>query len=174
MDTVRFEEILRSENRKIFNYLLKMLRNREDAEDVMQDVFLAFYKKMGNVDERSYLSYLFKSAYNKALNKIKKNKRYNKVYSNTPDPEVYPDKQPERNDNPHQEVISKAFQKLKPVEAQLIEMQYYQKMSYQQIADALSLTVSAVDSRLVRAKKKLKKFILQEKKPGIVTNNQRC
>ena len=53
-------------------------------------------------------------------------------------------------------------------------MQYYQKMSYQQIADALSLTVSAVDSRLVRAKKKLKKFILQEKKPGIVTNNQRC
>jgi RNA polymerase sigma-70 factor (ECF subfamily) len=170
MKTVRFEEILRSENRKIFNYLLKMLRNREDAEDTTQEVFLAFYRKMETVDEKSYRSYLFKSAYNQALNKIRKNKSYNKVYNSTAAVENYPDKQPDSNDNFHKELVSNAFRKLKPQEAQLIEMQYYQKMSYQQIAEALGLSVSAVDSRLVRAKKKLKKFILQEKKSGIVTN----
>jgi DNA-directed RNA polymerase specialized sigma24 family protein len=43
-----------------------------------------------------------------------------------------------------------------------LELQFYQKLSYKEIADTLNLSVSAVDSRLVRAKKKLKKIISQD------------
>ncbi|MDP8201232.1 MAG: sigma factor-like helix-turn-helix DNA-binding protein, partial [Candidatus Tenebribacter burtonii] len=62
---------------------------------------------------------------------------------------------------------------LKPEEALIIELQFYQKMNYKQIAETLETTQSAVDSKLVRAKKKLIKIInaqkkMQEDRPNIV------
>jgi RNA polymerase sigma-70 factor (ECF subfamily) len=60
------------------------------------------------------------------------------------------------------QIISAALAKLPSKYALLLELQYYQKLSYKEIADTLNLSVSAVDSRLVRAKKKLKKIISQD------------
>ncbi|MDP8267118.1 MAG: sigma-70 region 4 domain-containing protein, partial [Candidatus Tenebribacter davisii] len=62
---------------------------------------------------------------------------------------------------------------LKPEEALIIELQFYQKMNYKQIAETLETTQSAVDSKLVRAKKKLINIIneqkkMQEDRPDIV------
>ena len=173
MDRDKFEEILKSESKRIFNYLLKILRNREDAEDLLQEVFIAFYNKMVGVDENSFRPYLYRSAYNMALNKIKKRKKYNNVYHNVAEIDNFPvPYNPSEENSNAWEWIKLAFHKLKPQEILLIEMQYYQKMNYKQIANALSLSVSAVDSRLVRAKKKLKKYILQEKKHQSVSNNR--
>ena len=55
MDTQKFEAIMNQYSRQIFNYLLKTVRDREDAEDILQDVFTAFYRKMNTVQEKSYL-----------------------------------------------------------------------------------------------------------------------
>jgi RNA polymerase sigma factor (sigma-70 family) len=63
MEREKFEEILQKEGKKIFNYLLKILRNRSDAEDLLQEVFIAFYKKMDTINENAFSSYLFKIRY---------------------------------------------------------------------------------------------------------------
>ena len=60
-------------------------------------------------------------------------------------------------------MIKKCLQQLSMEDAFIIELQFYQKMNYKEIAKTLECTVSAVDSRLVRAKRKLKKNILQYK-----------
>jgi len=52
MDRLEFEFILRENNRRILNYLLKILRNQEDAEDILQDVFISFYHKMENIKRK--------------------------------------------------------------------------------------------------------------------------
>lgn len=167
MDKAEFEFILRENNKRIFNYLLKILRNQEDAEDILQDVFIAFYHKMANVDENAYPSYLFKTARNKALNLIKSREK-KKLLSRE---QIINRKTQENNSNQEdrkKEIIKRAFGKLPPKYALLLELQYYQKMSYKEIAKTLSTTISAVDSSLVRAKKKLKKIISQEMKENFV------
>ncbi len=174
MDRNRFEVILRAENRKIFNYLLKILRHREDAEDILQETFMAFYKKMAVVSDESYIPYLFRTAHNKALNliKIKQKKENISNYSNM---EHLPDSansQPTEEDNSKNEIIKKAISKLHPRYALLLEMQFYRKMSYKEIALALDITAGAVDSRLVRAKKKLKKIISQDMNDPAVLKNR--
>ena len=79
MKKSKFKAILKAENKKVFNYLLKILRHREDAEDVLQETFIAFYHKMENVDAKSYRSYLFTTAYHKGLNVIKVRKKREKT-----------------------------------------------------------------------------------------------
>ena len=163
MDRSGFEMILRAENKKIFNYLLKILRNREDAEDIMQETFLSFHKKMDTVSEVTYVSYLFRTAHNKALNLIKKRNKHNKFGSNYSEMEYMPDRGTDNfADEQKSKVVQNALVKLPKKYVLLLELQFYQKMSYKEIADKLEITVSAVDSKLVRAKKKLKKVILQD------------
>ena len=163
MNDNKFEMLLKNEGKKLYNYLLKILRNKEDAEDILQETFIAFHKKMNSVKESSYKSYLFRTAYNKALNLIKKRNAKNKLVTSYNEMEHFEDKPNENNENQH-ELIKEAFSKLKPKEALLIELQYYQKMGYKQIAEVLETTPSAVDSKLVRAKKKLVKIINEQKK----------
>ena len=174
MDRNRFEVILRAENKKIFNYLLKILRHREDAEDILQETFAAFYKKMNVVSDEFYISYLFRTAHNKALNLIKvRQKKENFInYSNM---EHLPDSansQLTEEDNSKNEIIKKALSMLPKKYALLLEMQFYRKMSYKEIALALDITAGAVDSRLVRAKNKCKKRRAQDMNDPDVLKNR--
>ncbi|MDA3813910.1 MAG: RNA polymerase sigma factor, partial [Candidatus Cloacimonetes bacterium] len=148
---------------KVYNYLLKILRNKEDAEDILQETFIAFHKKMRLVNESSYKSYLFRTAYHKALNHIKKRNAKNKLVTNYHEMDHFSE-EPIENNEQQKELVKNALSQLKPEEAILIELQFYQKMNYKQIAETLETTQSAVDSNLVRAKKKLIKIINEQKK----------
>ena len=163
MNNYKFEVLLQNESKKLYNYLLKILRNKEDAEDILQETFIAFHKKMSTVKESSYKSYLFRTAYHKALNLIKKRNAKNILVTNYNEMGYFEDKQPMNNEQKN-ELVKDALSQLKPEEALLIELQFYQKMNYKQIAETLETTQSAVDSKLVRAKKKLIKIINEQKK----------
>lgn len=158
-----FEVLLKKEGKKVYNYLLKILRNKEDAEDIMQETFVGFYKKMDAVNEKAYKSYLFRTAYHKALNFIKKRDKKRDQEINYTEMEHF-----QSEDNSSKEdkniVVKNALSKLKPDEALLLELQYFQKMSYKQMAETLETTVSAIDSKLVRVKKKLIKILNKQKK----------
>ena len=163
MDRNKFEDILRWENKKIFNYLLKILRNKEDAEDILQETFLAFYRKMDIISDETYISYLYRTAHNKALNHIKKRKKQNKFSSNYSDMNYMAEEKNDSEPNVQKSIsVKKALAKLPEKYAILLELQFYQKKSYKEIADMLEMSVEAVDSKLVRAKKKLKKIIMQD------------
>lgn len=181
MDKNNFEEILRTHNQKVFNYLLKMLRHHEDAEDILQETFMAFYSKMDVISEEAYLAYLYRTAHNKALNLIKKRKNQDKYSSNYAEMEfISVDETPEELPRTEREILPRVFSKLPEKYATILEMQFYQKMSYKEIAATLELTERAVDSKLIRAKRKLKKLISQEmtnedvlKKRGDKNENER-
>jgi len=172
MNDNKFEVLLQNESKKLYNYLLRILRNKEDAEDILQETFIAFYKKMNSIKESSYTSYLFRTAYHKALSHIKKRDKKNKLVTNYNEMEHFEDTSTKNNEQQNK-LVKEAISQLKPKEALLIDLQYYQKMSYKQIAEVLETTQSAVDSKLVRAKKKLiiiinEKKKMQENKPNIV------
>jgi RNA polymerase sigma-70 factor (ECF subfamily) len=172
MNSRMFETLLQNESKKMYNYLLKMLRNKEDAEDILQETFIAFHKKMDSVNETSYKSYLYRTAYHKTLNHIKKRDKKNKLVTSYDEMEHFEEKTNENNEDKNL-LVKNALSQLKPEEALIIELQFYQKMNYKQIAETLETTQSAVDSKLVRAKKKLIKIInaqkkMQEDRPNIV------
>lgn len=166
----RYENIVQKESKKLFNYLLKTLRNREDAEDIFQETFLAFYNNIDRVNPSTYKSYIFTTAYHKALNLIRKRKN-NKEFA-TENAENFQTKKEEKPKEKNL-IVKEALSQLTQEEALIIELQFYQKMSYKEIAKSLNTTEPAIDSKLVRTKKKLRKIIkkikkAQGKKPDFV------
>ena len=112
MNNDKFEELLQNESKKLFNYLLKILRNREDAEDILQETFIVFHKKMNFVRESSHKSYLFRTAYHKALNFIKKRNAKNKLVTNYPEMEHFEDERTKNNEQQN-ELVKNALSLLK-------------------------------------------------------------
>jgi RNA polymerase sigma-70 factor (ECF subfamily) len=161
MKITKFELILRDYGAKVYNYILKILQHREDAEDVMQETFLAFFKKMDDIDEKALVSYLYRIAHNKSLNFIRKRKKENNHFSSEENLEHIPQEIPEE-DAGDIDKIKVALTRLSASESAILEMQFYQKKSYKEIAEVFGISEKAVDGRLVRAKRKLKKLFLQD------------
>jgi len=153
-----FESIVDKYSGKLYGYLMKLLSTHADAEDVLQDVFVSFYAKMAFINSEKFSSYLFRTAHNKAINHLKKEKRY-APYNDFKHAQV---SEPQPDEENKAKKIRQALKKLKPKELLAVELQIYQNKSYREIADIMETTPNAVDSLLVRAKKKLRIF-LQDK-----------
>ena len=169
MNKKNYSLIVKEKGQKIFNYLLKILKQREDAEDVYQQVFIKFLDKVDSVNEKAYDSYLFRMAYNNALNYI--NKR-NKVTDLTDDHIANLEASKEKEESNNNNIMIKNYLSQIPTnQATAIELKVFQRKRYKEITIIMGLSESAVESLLVRARKNLRKIIAKEKRNVFVLSN---
>lgn len=155
----QFEAFLLSHEKRIYHYLLSLLGNETDAHDVVQNVFIAFYEHIDRVEEVTALAYVYKIAYNKSMTFLKQKSRYVSY-----EPEVFdriPDT-PQAAPKQDFSALREAVRLLPPRLAAVIQLQYYEQLSYKQMSEQLGISVKAVESLLVRAKKMLRKKMLKE------------
>jgi RNA polymerase sigma-70 factor (ECF subfamily) len=131
--------------------------NEQDTMDLVQAVFIAIYENFERIEEPTALSYTYRVAHNKAMTFLKNKSRYISVdpisFANIP--------QPSKPEEVDYSALQKAVAELKPRLAAVIQLQYYEGLSYKEIAQRLGLSVKAVESLLVRAKRTLRKKIMQ-------------
>ena len=165
-----FEDIYQENAEMVLNLAYRMTGKQEVARDLTQDVFIKVYEKLNSFREHSKVStWIYRIAMNHILNFVKREKRLSffdfieqdiKNVSeertltywdqNLP---VQPDKTLEEHEK---EIIVRHFvDKLAPKYKIPFLLFRYEDMSYQQIADQLQLSLSAVETRIFRAKKKL-------------------
>ncbi len=156
-----FESFLIANEKRIYHYLLTLLSNEADAQDVLQDTFIAFYEHINAIEKTTSVSYLYRIAHNKALSFKKKSKRV------TLHPPEDFDNLPDTSNHIQQAdytLLHNAMADLPVKLSSVIHLQYYENLSYKEIADKLGFSVKAIESLIVRAKKILRKKLLQERK----------
>jgi RNA polymerase sigma-70 factor (ECF subfamily) len=155
----RFESFLSENEQRIHNYILRFMDVDEDAKDLVQNVFIAFYDRLKDIDDKTALAYLYRMAHNMAINWQKKSRKYllksPEAFQNIPGKNYHP----EATDY---SILNKAIASLPVKLSTVIHLQYYDNLSYKEISSRLSISVKAVESLLVRAKKLLRKKIMQE------------
>lgn len=154
-----FEAFLSTNERRIFRYLLSICANEQDAQDLVQNVFIAVYQHLDRIEEKSALAYTYKIAHNKCMSFLKQKSRYISV-----DPSAFsgiPERHAEQEAD--YSLLTKAVAELPPRLAAVIQLQYYEKLSYKEISTSLGISMKAVESLLVRAKRILRKKMLQGK-----------
>ena len=161
MKADEFESFLNTNQNRIYHYLYQMLGNESDAQDVLQTVFISFYEKIDRVEKATAVSYIYKIAYNKALTFIKQKKRY--VLHDPVDFANIPDKSAPAAEQDYS-LLQTAIRELPIKLATVIHLQYYEKLSYKEISEQLGISFKAVESLLVRAKRILRKKIVQDNK----------
>ncbi|MFD0861447.1 RNA polymerase sigma factor [Sungkyunkwania multivorans] len=144
----------------IFTLAVRMLNDREEAEEVAQDVFVKAYQKLGHFKGQSKFStWLYRIAYNACLDRLKVLKRT--VRSEILDEVNESDLGEIQNGLSHllaqerKDMINLALSKLEPEESAIITSFYFEELSLREIAVALNISESNVKVRLHRSRKKL-------------------
>lgn len=166
-----FEELQGIYSRRLYNRIFSMTRNREDAEDALQDTFLRAYVALDSFEGRSqFASWLTRIAINSALMTLRKRRRRSEISFDLPsEPEehsqlfdVYdPAMNPEQIYDQQQRCYRalRAVYKLHPKLRTTLSTWMNQECSLKEVARTLDLSVPAVKSRLHRARKRLNRNI---------------
>ncbi|HRZ95546.1 MAG TPA: RNA polymerase sigma factor [Candidatus Moranbacteria bacterium] len=160
----RYSEIVERYQKKLFVYIYRLIGNREEAEDLLQDVFVKAYKNLNSYDtSRKFSSWIYRIAHNESVNYIKR-KSLKKFISwetivstkdklDSSSEEEGADKAWIRKEVSKE--VNEAIGKLPFKYKQVLTLRYYSDQSYEEIAEILGRPVNTVGTLINRAKKKL-------------------
>jgi RNA polymerase sigma-70 factor (ECF subfamily) len=160
-DIQAFSAIVSKYQQMVFTIVMKIVDNREDAEDITQEVFIKVFKSIEKFNATSEFStWLYRIAYNTTLSELRKKKL---VFTSIDDDFMFVnDELTNTNDKEEEEDIEvklqhldNALKKLPPDEIFLVTLYYMDEQSIENISKISNLSVSNVKVKLHRIRKKL-------------------
>lgn len=159
-DSASYAFLVNKYQNMAFTVALKIVNNREDAEDIIQESFLKAYQQIHTFENKSKFStWLYTIVYRAALNKLPRNK----VAFFTIDDEAHESYAVDTSSTPsvsleikdEQQYVKDAIQRLPQSEALLITLYYLNESSLKEIEEITGLTINNIKIKLFRARKKL-------------------
>ncbi len=179
-DYEAFEELVKRYERRIYGHSLRLLGNKEDAEDVLQETFLNVFRAIKNFrGDSSFSTWIYRIATNNALMKLRKSGRVEVEFD-----DEFPNIDPAKGgatvsyiEGPGDALIEKevlaeldkAVKKLPEKYRTIFLLRDVEEFSTTETAEILDITESAVKSRLHRARLSLREG-LSKFKEGAVGN----
>jgi RNA polymerase sigma-70 factor (ECF subfamily) len=162
-DQTAFTELVELYSERIFNLALRILKNSDDASDVLQETFTAVYEKIDSFDGRSnFFTWLYRIATNFSLMKLRKDRRT--IYTDQDMEEQFdnPDKLQihEWQDLPLKDMLNDEFRRnlesaidqLPEIYRSVFILRDVEDMSIKETSTILGITESNVKIRLKRAR----------------------
>ena len=134
--------------KRVFNYLLRLVANREDAMDVSQDVFLKAYQNLPKLEDPArFTGWLFRIAHNEAFSLLRKKR---------PETELAGEPRPVATSGKMLPIelsltVESALGRLSDEQREAVLLKVYQGFKFEEMAEVLGCPVSTVKSRLYTA-----------------------
>jgi RNA polymerase sigma-70 factor (ECF subfamily) len=158
----------------VFTLALRMLKNREEAEEVSQDTFIKTFKSLSKFKgDSKFSTWIYKITYNTCLDRIKKISRtYNTVTI-----DEFTEHQVKTIDNAldnmeqeeRKQKIQDCLQLLPSEDSFLLTLFYFEELSLDEISKTIGLTTNNVKVKLFRSRKKLSKILKERLEPEIIS-----
>lgn len=175
-DEKAFREVVEEYSDRIYNLTYRMLGNREEAEDVSQEVFITVFKSIDSFrGDSKFSTWLYRIAVNHCKNRIKYlSRRHDRDQSEydeellreqaagaatAPNPAPRPDKQLEGLEL--EQIMQRCIAQLEEEHRLVIVLRDVEDLSYEEICAITNLPTGTVKSRLHRARLALKKMMLE-------------
>ena len=170
-DANAFEELVRANQKNVYNLALKMTGAEQDALDISQEAFFKAYCQLDSFRGDSRFSvWLYRLTYNLCVDFLRKKPRagvisltYQDDSGDSHDLEI-----PDTRDIPEEralrretsEIVAKSIDELSPQHREILVMREITGMSYGDIAGTLNITDGTVKSRLARARLSLANILI--------------
>lgn len=169
-DQDAFEQLVRAYEKRVFALTLRMCGNPEDAAEAAQETFLAVWQGLKFFrEEASFSTWLYRLASNACVDLLRREGRRRaaagpslddgELNLDAADTAPTPQEAAERKELRSQ--IEAGLRALPPEYRQVLILREMHQLSYGEIAEALSLDVGTVKSRISRGRKRLRKFLLE-------------
>jgi RNA polymerase sigma-70 factor (ECF subfamily) len=170
MDRAFFQELLQKHRDRVFSHARYVLHNREDAEDVAQEVFVKLWEHGRDVDPAKTEAWIMRVTHNACIDCCRRRSRNRKgedrLHFDSPgaglncdDPSVLYEL------NETQRALLSAMDALPASVRSLILMHYFQDMPMEQIGETVGMTPNAVKVAVHRGRKLLRKTLLARGEP---------
>ncbi|MDR2575361.1 MAG: sigma-70 family RNA polymerase sigma factor [Treponema sp.] len=154
-----FRLLVRRYQRPVRSMGMGFFRNAEDASDFTQEVFLKVYRNLSAFEGRSRFStWLYRIAYNTAINDINRRKEYRSLAEENPAVEASDDETPERIliRGAARDAVLASLRELPQRYRICVDMFFFYDRSYQEIEAITGFPVNTIKSHVFRAKKLLR------------------
>jgi RNA polymerase sigma-70 factor (ECF subfamily) len=161
-DQGAFEAIVQRYERTVFNVAYRIVKDRDDAADVTQAVFIKIYRKLGSYDPRyRFFSWLYRITVNESINHLKRTQRRAEVDCgreargrSTPWDSLA---QTEKSD-----FLQSALTALKLDYRVVIVLKYFLELSYKEISEIVGIPEKTVKSRLFTGRQLLRDILARQ------------
>jgi RNA polymerase sigma factor (sigma-70 family) len=160
-----YAELMRNYRDSLYFMMLKMTNNPQDADDLTIEAFGKAFKNLRQyTPDYAFSTWLFKIASNNCIDFIRKRKMNESVSINRNDQmesgDDLADVLPATSRTPEEDIIRQQridalrdiVAKLKPHYKRLIELRYYEELSYEEISVELDIPIGTVKAQLFRAR----------------------
>ena len=154
----------------VLSVAFRVLRDRGLAEDVLQETFLKFWQMQDQVDETlSIPGLLRKISINMSIDVLRKRGRERPLEMNEEDAQGSTQNIPIplTRDVNEAMIVRELLERLPSVDRLILELRYGEQLSYEEIAQALDLTVPAVAQRIRRGKDALRREFVSGKRGSV-------
>ena len=152
-DQAAFEELYERFELPIYNYLLRLVCEQAAAEDLLQEVFMAVWNGAGGFRGQAQVrTWIFHIAHNQAVSWLRSH-RNNVAYDDSTG--LYAQDDPEREaiENWRNDHLRRAVSRLNPSLRAVVELAFFNELSYTEIAAVVSCPVGTVKSRMSSARR---------------------
>ena len=169
-DQAAFGELVTLYEKKVYALTLRMCKNPEDAAEAAQEAFLSAWQGLKFFrGEASFSTWLYRLASNACVDLLRKEQRHRAAAGPSLDDEgVYldvadsaPSPHAIAESNELKEQIEAGLRSLSPEHREVLILREIHQLSYDEIAETLSLDSGTVKSRISRGRKQLRNFLLK-------------
>jgi RNA polymerase sigma factor (sigma-70 family) len=177
-DTNVFGVLVDRYKEMIFTLALKMIKNREEAEEVSQDTFVKVFNSLNKFKgDSKFSTWIYKIAYNTCLDRLKKNKKK----ENTISIDEFSDHLVKTLDNAlsaleekeRKQTIQNCLNLLSREESFLLTLYYFDDQNLDEIAKIMNINSNNVKVKLFRSRKKLAVILKKQLEPEILDYYER-
>jgi RNA polymerase sigma factor, sigma-70 family len=139
----------------LFRFILTNIRDKEKAEDIVQETFTKAWEKVESITYEKSKSYLFTTAYHTMIDYIRKNERM----TDFPDEQQMPCEIVFNDYSDLSEILNKALKTLPEIQRSVILLRDYEGYSYEEIGNITGLSESQVKVYIFRGRNNLKQYL---------------
>jgi RNA polymerase sigma-70 factor (ECF subfamily) len=160
MDETAFEALFHEHYARLCSYALTIVRRREDAEDVVQQVFANLWRVRGSLEIReSARAWLYRSVRNGALNRVRSERsalRLAESPERVPVADPAPDPAESMIAGQSAAALERALDGIGERCREVLRLRWIDGLTHAEIADALGITRKAVESNITRGLRALR------------------
>ena len=160
-----FTEIVKAYSERLFWYVRRYVSSHEDADDIVQDIFVKVWAALPSFRGESQLfTWLYRIATNEALNYVRRQKVRAALSFRPIDAEMVRrvDEDPWFNGDEAERTLMKALQKLPLKQRVVFSMRYFEDMGYEEISEVTGTSVGALKASYHIASTKLRDELLKK------------
>jgi len=170
-DNSWYQYLMKRYERKLARYIKRICpMNKEDTEDVLEEVFIKVYRYLNDFNtDLSFSSWIYRIAHNEALSYLRKLDTQPKTVYSDPDSPVFGslsqdiDFQQKINEKYFEKNITKAFDNLDEKYRSVLILKYLENKDYREISDILKKPMGTIATLINRGKKQLKAKVIKNK-----------